>query len=80
MGHLWVKPVAPAMVMKEFMLGQTLQSLEVQLGQAVVLEVMRLLWTQEAYEHHPYGPEITDIVIVVGDGRLLRRWHTCLLP
>ena len=50
------------------MLGQTLQSLEVRLGQTVVLEVMRLLWTQEAYECHPYGPEITIIIVVVGDG------------
>ena len=47
MGCLWVKPVAPAMVMKEFMSGQTLQSLEVRLGKAVVLEVMRPLGTKK---------------------------------
>jgi len=56
------------------MLDQTLQNLEERFEQAVVLEevMMRPLWSQEAYERRSYGPEIAVVVVVV-DGRLLRR-------
>lgn len=65
------------MAMQEAVLDQTLRSLEVRLEQAVVVleeeVMMRPLWPQEAYERRSYGPGIAVVVVVVVDGRLLRR-------